>query len=724
MSGWAKKTTPIKLQGFAFAGRKTRNEREEQKKKEEERRQREEEAAKRAFQEFARDHGAAPDMNSAFETTKASKPASTGFRMSMKSSKPQPKRAKLVLASKVKPVNVSDIFGGDDDDGEEEEAPKVEDTRSTFQKNSNLQRFKEALKQSQEERSARGEDAIPPPVDTTPKPMQTTNLFISGLPMDFNEDKLAMMFGIFGPLASVKIYWPRVPSDYKGYLTGFVAYMTRKHAERAMTSVLRKGINGLELTVDWGKPVPVPDRPFYVHPEAAPLDTTGLPFNAQMRDTYRAGPHDSRNDAIYDAVVKVVIPKERRIRRLIHRTIEFVVRHGPEFEDELAKRTNFDKDFSFLRDFSSSEHVYYRWKLYSILQYERVDEWDEEPYRLYSGGSLWQPPLVDGDDDDVERGKLSGRDRDRLEDRVSELTADADEIADVMHFAITRADAAQEVMDVITESLSELDTPPPLKIARLYLVSDILHNSMAGVANASMYRTGFGRRLPDIFHHLHRTYRAIRGRLRAEQFRKQVLVCLDVWKQWAIFTLDSLDEMAKIFQHGRKEEKEAEEEAAAAAAATAAAAAAAEAAAAQQEGEQAGAGEGEGDLDGKPMEEVEEENDEDEDDLDGKPMDDDSDDDDDSDIDGKPMEDTDSSDDDDDGGGDGDDGRETKRARHSKGGDGDGGDDDDEVELDQRAREEERIWLYGESAEEVNKSRPQQQQQQNDKKEGEDDMFS
>lgn len=36
-------------------------------------------------------------------------------------------------------------------------------------------------------------------------------------------------------------------------------------------------------------------------------------------------------------------------------------------------------------------------------------------------------------------------DRDRLEDKVAMLTADSDEIGELMYFAITHADAAQEV---------------------------------------------------------------------------------------------------------------------------------------------------------------------------------------------------------------------------------------------------------------------------------------
>ena len=74
-------------------------------------------------------------------------------------------------------------------------------------------------------------------------------------------------------------------------------------------------------------------------------------------------------------------------------------------------------------------------------------------------------------------------------------------------------------MDCVEESLAILETPTSLKLARLYLISDILHNSMAKVKHASFFRSQFEERLPTIFKHLHDTFKAISGRLRAEQFR-------------------------------------------------------------------------------------------------------------------------------------------------------------------------------------------------------------
>lgn len=115
------------------------------------------------------------------------------------------------------------------------------------------------------------------------------------------------MFGKFGPLASVKIMWPRSEDEKaRGYVCGFVAYMTRRDAERSVaalkgirtgatnicadslqTTVVGKMIDGFEMKMGWAKAVSIPSHPLYVPPEmmelTLPPPPSGLPFNAQPR---------------------------------------------------------------------------------------------------------------------------------------------------------------------------------------------------------------------------------------------------------------------------------------------------------------------------------------------------------------------------------------------------------------------------------------------------------
>lgn len=172
---------------------------------------------------------------------------------------------------------------------------------------------------------------------------------------------------------------------------------------------------------------------------------------------------------------------------------------------------------------------------------------------LFGGGTLfffWLPSLIN-----PRLVFLSPRRRakEKLEAILDGLVMEQDEIGDAMLFCLEHADAAEEVgstpttalrcllpppwLAVVTESppffifyrlqvvkhiaasFEHLETPTTLKIARLYLISDILHNCTARVRNASKYRLLFSSHFETIFDHLNKTFKAISGRLRAEQFR-------------------------------------------------------------------------------------------------------------------------------------------------------------------------------------------------------------
>jgi len=171
------------------------------------------------------------------------------------------------------------------------------------------------------------------------------------------------------------------------------------------------------------------------------------------------------------------------------------------------------------------------------------------------GGSIWMPPEEDQVEklEEVSKGQLSHAERDVLEDHLRNITAERKRVASAMVWCLKHADAAEEVVECISESLSILDTPIGVKVARLFLVSDILHNCSAPVRNASFYRNKFEARLPFIFKALHEAYNAISSRMRAEKFRKDVTNCLGVWQEWNVFAPNLFVELDSIFMYGTAE---------------------------------------------------------------------------------------------------------------------------------------------------------------------------
>ncbi|KAG0422520.1 hypothetical protein HPB47_001663, partial [Ixodes persulcatus] len=404
----------------------------------------------------------------------------------------------------------------------------------------------------------------------------TTNLYLGNLNPKMTEQELCEIFGRYGPLASVKIMWPRSQEERQRKRNcGFVAYMNRKDGERAIKHLSGNEVMGFEMKMGWGKAVPIPPHPVYIPPAMVeltlPPPPSGLPFNAQPHkkqaqplDPQSMPPHEF-DKILATAVVKVVIPTERSLLCLIHRMIEFVVREGPMFEAMIMNRELNNPMFRFLFENQSPAHVYYRWRLFSILQGDHPNRWRTQEFRMFEGGSLWKPPpmnpylqgmpdeLVEKEreaspaKDDNRKGSLSDSQRDKLEDMLRGLTPERPKIVEAMIYCIEHADAAEEIVDCITQSLSILETPLHKKVARLYLISDILHNCSVKVANASFFRKGFQVCLPDIFKEVHECFNNIEGRLKAEQFKQRVMSCFRAWEDWAIYPNDFLIRLQNIF---------------------------------------------------------------------------------------------------------------------------------------------------------------------------------
>ncbi|XP_017763481.1 PREDICTED: U2 snRNP-associated SURP motif-containing protein isoform X2 [Eufriesea mexicana] len=465
-------------------------------------------------------------------------------------------------------------------------------------KKSNLELFKEELKMIQEEREERHKykGVVKNVISTQSEdPMlaalkcvedgsfdngdpNTTNLYLGNLNPKITEQQLMEIFGKYGPLASIKIMWPRSDEEKARQRNcGFVAFMSRKDGERALKNLNGRDIMQYEMKLGWGKSVPIPPYPIYIPPAlmeiTQPPPPSGLPFNAQphrrdrhkiprIRNLQTADPQEKENfeKVLQNAVVKVVIPTERNLVMLIHRMVEFVIREGPMFEAMIMNRELNNPMFRFLFENYSPAHIYYRWKLYSILQGDGQKEWRTEDFRMFKGGSVWRPPPINpwtqGMPDELiemeerqepRRGSLSNSQRDRLEDLLRNISPERIKVAEAMVFCIEHAEAAEEICDCISESLSILQTPVNKKIARLYLISDILHNCGVKVNNATIYRKAFETRLLDIFNEVHQAYKQFDSRLKAEGFKVRVMRMFRAWEDWAVYPRDFLVKLQNTF---------------------------------------------------------------------------------------------------------------------------------------------------------------------------------
>ena len=93
--------------------------------------------------------------------------------------------------------------------------------------------------------------------------------------------------------------------------------------------------------------------------------------------------------------IHVQAPGDLKTLKLIHRTIETLLTHGPEFEALLMSQDSVrhDPKFAWLWDARSEAGVYYRWKLWEILTGFSVDKPFTPTVELFdTANSVWIPP--------------------------------------------------------------------------------------------------------------------------------------------------------------------------------------------------------------------------------------------------------------------------------------------------------------------------------------------
>jgi U2-associated protein SR140 len=91
--------------------------------------------------------------------------------------------------------------------------------------------------------------------------------------------------------------------------------------------------------------------------------------------------------------VPVKPPSDIKQLKLIHKTVEAVLTHGPEFEALLMSRPNVQRDekWAWLWDARSTAGVWYRWRLWEILSGGQ-DRTSGRPQTVFEGAPQWRAP--------------------------------------------------------------------------------------------------------------------------------------------------------------------------------------------------------------------------------------------------------------------------------------------------------------------------------------------
>ncbi|ODN74694.1 hypothetical protein L202_07026 [Cryptococcus amylolentus CBS 6039] len=380
--------------------------------------------------------------------------------------------------------------------------------------------------------------------------LQTTNLFVSNLPREnITEDTVGLYFAKIGPVGTVKIMWPRgednLSFQHRG-LSGFVSYMSRSDAETAVRELEGAEFQGNKLRVGWSKAVPKPSKALYdigntkkrkERSQSPPRKRRARSYSYSSSSSYSRSP-SPRRDSDGETWLKT-IPEEKA--KFVKAVAARVKEHGRGLEDVLREKEKDNEKFSFLFDDKLPEYHLYKSTLSSRYCIPNP------PHTFIDEGyaSMYSSDSAEGSEKErTSKGKLGRLAKRRFEAMLRVISGKRGEIARAMEFALTHAEAADEVAETIVQSLIIPSTPVPRKLARLHLISDILHNSASPLPNVWRYRQAFEARLPPVWAHLkgvETSLEAYKGRISADVFGKSVGSVLDIWERWIVFNTETAE---------------------------------------------------------------------------------------------------------------------------------------------------------------------------------------
>eukprot|EP00551_Chaetoceros_affinis_P006872 CAMPEP_0203680576 /NCGR_PEP_ID=MMETSP0090-20130426/39768_1 /ASSEMBLY_ACC=CAM_ASM_001088 /TAXON_ID=426623 /ORGANISM="Chaetoceros affinis, Strain CCMP159" /LENGTH=566 /DNA_ID=CAMNT_0050548703 /DNA_START=281 /DNA_END=1978 /DNA_ORIENTATION=+ len=309
--------------------------------------------------------------------------------------------------------------------------------------------------------------------------------------------------------------------------------------------------------------------------------------------------------------IRVIPPTDPKRLKFITTVASFVAKDGSILERRLLERESNNPLFSFLHTDSgnghghghgskhsnASERIFYRWRVYAFTQGDGFDSWREDPFiMIQPNGRFWIPPAIDTEkalrekmqielkEDQIRiqqerRRKVAGKKKDLRTGRQLEITkitktddivrldvedleywnqmiqeklcASRDSICEAMAFCFDKSAAAQHISEMLKDVLMDnrRGVSVETKIARLYLMSDILYNSQQpGVKNAFRYRDAIEAMAKEVFKCLGTHGNGSAGRITMHKLRLAVKAVLSAWAKWSVYNGAFLSELEDLFE--------------------------------------------------------------------------------------------------------------------------------------------------------------------------------
>jgi hypothetical protein len=128
------------------------------------------------------------------------------------------------------------------------------------------------------------------------------------------------------------------------------------------------------------------------------------------------------------------------------------------------------------------------------------------------------------------------------------LCASRKAVCEAMAFCFEHSGCSTQISELIKELLLDTQCSVETRVARLYLLSDILSNSQQpGVKNAFRYRDAIEKMAPEVFAGLGESDPTL-GRMKRHKIDTAVRSILAAWTNWSVFDATFLDELEARFE--------------------------------------------------------------------------------------------------------------------------------------------------------------------------------
>ena len=304
----------------------------------------------------------------------------------------------------------------------------------------------------------------------------------------------------------------------------------------------------------------------------------------------KEGPLEYQPQLHSKTAIRVEAPKDRERFNFISMVAFYVSKDGSHLERRLLEREAHNLEFSFLfsdknaNEEQQREHIFYRWRVFAFCQGDGFSAWRMEPFVMFHpNGRFWIPPPLDEEaarqEEMDERARqeslreqkkqrrrlmgkrehMTGRQMERARDGrrrgrkpvdggsklsseeleqfgqlvYKDLSASRKTIERAMAFCFEKSGAAKEISHMIQAALTDPAVSLDTRIARLFLLSDILFNSQQpGVRNAFLYRDAIEKMAPEVFTSLGKHGGGNLGRMTMNKLRTAVSAVLGAWTDW------------------------------------------------------------------------------------------------------------------------------------------------------------------------------------------------